>query len=392
MNSIFYLALLILAGFFAAKIFSILKLPDVTGYLLAGILIGPSVLGLIPHEALGQLTMLSEIALAFIAYNIGCEMDLRSIKKLGKSIITVTVVQALLTWVLVTLAMMVFGQNFAFSLVAGAIASATAPAATLLVIQQYNARGPLVDTLLPVVALDDAICIMAFGISSSMATTLLSGIAPSMQNMLLLPVWEIVLSLALGIVSGLIIVFISKYFTNENDVRILILGIIIALCYLSLYLHVSSLLTIMTFGLLVGNFSQRKRTAKDALSGIAPPVYVAFFCLSGAELDLKILMSAGVLGIVFILARALGKYFGAYFGAKSMKMDPNIVRYLGFTLLPQAGVAIGLSQNAARVLPEPYGTTIRVIVLAAVIANEISGPILARYALKKAGEIPESNL
>ncbi|NLB23482.1 MAG: cation:proton antiporter [Clostridium sp.] len=390
--TIFYLALLILTALFASKILSFFKLPDVTGYLVAGIIIGPSVLGIIPHEALTNLNLLSSVALAFIAYNIGCEMDFSSIKELGNNILIITALQALMTMAFVFTVFMLMGQNIAFALVASAIASATAPAATLMVIAQYKAKGPVVNTLIPVVALDDAFCIMAFGIANTVAINLLSGSDPSVVTMLLVPLWEILLSLIIGIVGGLAAIFILQRLKSEGDVIIYIIGSVLLLTFAAEYLHVSSLLTLMAYGVIVGNFSNKKHTARSALEGVSLPVFVAFFAFSGAELDLKVLLPAGFLGVAYFLSRALGKYYGARVGAQITKMPEPIVKYLGLTLIPQAGVAIGLSQIASRTLPQPYASTLQAVVLAAVIANEIVGPILTKYALTKAGEIAPENL
>ena len=390
--TIFYLALLILTALFASKILSFFKLPDVTGYLVAGIIIGPSVLGIIPHEALTNLSLLSSVALAFIAYNIGCEMDFSSIKELGNNILIITALQALMTMAFVFTVFMLMGQNIAFALVASAIACATAPAATLMVIAQYKAKGPVVNTLIPVVALDDAFCIMAFGIANTVAINLLSGSDPSVVTMLLLPLWEILLSLIIGIVGGLAAIFILQRLKSEGDVIIYIIGSVLLLTFAAEYLHVSSLLTLMAYGVIVGNFSNKKHTARSALEGVSLPVFVAFFAFSGAELDLKVLLPAGFLGVAYFLSRALGKYYGARVGAQITKMPEPIVKYLGLTLIPQAGVAIGLSQIASRTLPQPYASTLQAVVLAAVIANEIVGPILTKYALTKAGEIAPENL
>ena len=210
--------------------------------------------------------------------------------------------------------------------------------------------------------------------------------------MLLVPLWEILLSLIIGIVGGLAAIFILQRLKSEGDVIIYIIGSVLLLTFAAEYLHVSSLLTLMAYGVIVGNFSNKKHTARSALEGVSLPVFVAFFAFSGAELDLKVLLPAGFLGVAYFLSRALGKYYGARVGAQITKMPEPIVKYLGLTLIPQAGVAIGLSQIASRTLPQPYASTLQAVVLAAVIANEIVGPILTKYALTKAGEIAPENL
>lgn len=389
---VFYLALLVLAGLFLARVTGEMKFPDVTGYLVAGILIGPSVLGIIPRGALVSLDILSNVALAFIAYNIGCEMDYQTLKHLGKDITIITALEAFGAMAAVLIALLAVGESLAFSLILSSIACATAPAATLMIIQQYKAKGEIVNTLIPVVALDDAFCIMAFGMASTVSRTLLSSSQPSILKMLFFPLWEIIFSLLIGIVSGVMVLFISRMFKKEGDLIILMVGVVLMLSFISDLLQVSALLTIMAFGVVVGNFNSRKTVVRTALEGVSRPVLVAFFVLSGAELDLSILLSAGVLGATYFLARALGKYFGAAIGCRITKRDKAVERYLGLTLIPQAGVAIGLSQIASQTFPEPFANTIRTVVLSAVIANEIIGPLLAKYGLKKAGQIAPENL
>ena len=395
MQTLLYLSVLVLAGFLIAKLLGFINLPDVTGYLIAGVLIGPSLLNLIPKIALPELNLLSTIALGFIAYNIGCQIDLGAIKSLGMNIITITILEALIAELFVFIGMLMLGQSVVFSLAISTMACATAPAATLLIIKQYNAKGPLVDTLIPVVALDDAVGIIGiilFGVVSSIAETQFKGVEVSLDEMILAPLFEIFASAALGLAIGFALTIILKFFKKSEDVRIFITGIILITTFISENWGLSSLLTLMSFGIVVGNFSPRKTTAREAINGITPVVYVAFFALSGADLDFSILKTAGLLGLAFFIFRAMGKVTGAGIGAKISKLSPTIQKYLGFTLLPQAGVAIGLSQIAATKFPEPYGSTMRAIVLSAVIISEISGPIISRWALVKAGDIQPRKL
>lgn len=388
MENIFYLGLLILAGLFGAKLLKhFFKLPNVTGYLIAGIVIGPSAAKLIPEADIGNLTMLSTLALAFIAYNIGSEMDLKSLKDLGAGIFVIAVLQALGAFVLVLAVIPILGYSFEFALVLAAVATATAPAATLLVIQQYHAKGDLVDVLIPVVALDDAICIIVFGICSSIAGSSMNGENLSINNMLLMPLIEIFGAVALGITAGIISVSVQRIFTNIADNKIFIIGVIFLLTFASGTWGLSSLLVLMCYGFIMGNFGKRRNIARDAVSGLTPVVYVAFFALSGAELNLASLKTAGLLGVAYFILRAVGKYAGAFLGAKIAKKPKNIQKYLGLTLMPQAGVAIGLSLLATDILPAPYGSMTKTVVLASVILNEVSGPVVAKYGLIKSGDI-----
>lgn len=381
------LAIMILVGLLGAKLIGLLRLPDVTGYILAGLMIGPSVLGILSPSDLSAFRPLNDIALGFIAYNIGCGMNIQHIKNLGWKIMTITFFEAGLPWLLVTIVMMLLGQSFAFAFTIGSIASATAPAATILIINQYHARGQVVDTLIPAVALDDAFCILAFGIASSISLNLVSGIPATVYNMAIEPLLSICAAVLIGLVMGIIALFLLRFLHQEGDVKIFDIGMIFATNFIALHFGLSNLLALMCFGLVLGNFSSRKRVNITALDGIFNPVFVAFFCFSGANLNLTALREAGVLGVGFILARAVGKYGGARLGASISGMSEEIQKYLGFTLLPEAGVAIGLSAMVTNLFPPDMATTVQAIILAAVIVNEIVGPVLAKIALQKAGEI-----
>ncbi len=381
------LAIMILIGLLGAKLVGLVRLPDVTGYILAGLIIGPSVFGLLKPSDLAAFRPLNDIALGFIAYNIGCGMNIQHIKNLGWKIMTITFFEAGVPWVFVTIAMMLCGQSFAFAFTIGSIASATAPAATILIINQYHAKGQVVDTLIPAVALDDAFCILAFGIASSISLNLVSGIPATAYNMVLQPLLAIAAAVFIGLVAGLITLILARYLHREGDVKILDIGMIFATNFAALHFGLSNLLALMCLGLVLGNFSSRRRVNVTALDGIFDPVFVAFFCYAGANLNLTALREAGILGIAFVLARAIGKYSGARLGASISKMSEEIRKYLGVTLLPEAGVAIGLSAVVTNLFPPDMATTIQAIILAAVIVNEIAGPILAKIALQKAGEI-----
>lgn len=389
MNILFYLAVILMAGIFVAKILSKFKLPNVTGYLIAGLIIGPSILGIIPKESLNKFSIVSEVALAFIAYSIGSEFNLAHLKKMSKGIVLITFLQSLMAVLFITLTMvLIFKQPFFFSLIIGAIGSATAPAATLMVVKQYNAKGPLVDTLLPVVAMDDAVCIMAFGISTSIASTLINNAATvSMANLIILPLIEIVGALALGLLMGILLILISKRTKGESELLSSVIAIIFATTAISLKFNLSSLLACMMLGATLVNVTPNNKSVFTTVEKFTPPIYIAFFTIAGIELDFTILKSVGMIGIAYILSRVAGKVFGSYLGAKIANAPETIRKYLGYTLIPQAGVAIGLSLVAQRILPDPYGAQIRTIVLAATVIYELLGPMITKRALIKAGEI-----
>ncbi len=382
--SIFYIAILLLSALVFSKILERFKFPEVTAYLIAGVVIGPCVLGFIPHEGLESISIVSQVALAIIAFSIGSSMEVDTLKSLGAKIFVITIIQAVAAFFFVLLGLIFFFHcDFYLALVLASIATATAPAATLLVIQQYNAKGKLVDLLIPIVALDDAVCIIIFGIASSMAKTFLEGLPINLITILKGPVLEIVLSLAIGAAVGFVFTFIVKFLKRNSEISGFTFAVILILSYLARKFHLSDLLTIMACSFIVTNFSKKTETVNMEVDKLAPIIFTCFFVFSGAELDLKVLTVVGAMGVFYIIARALGKYFGTYFSCRIMKEDREVSKYLGLTLLPQAGVAIGLSQIAVNILPTQQGTEIQTIVLGATIIYEMLGPILAKYALKK---------
>ena len=389
MDFLFYISIIIFTGIIAAKVFSRFRLPNVTGYLIGGLIIGPSLLGIIPQEAMGDLKIISEMALAFIAYGIGSEFNLNQLKKMGKNIVTITLFQTFATMVLVTLAIaLISGQSLSFSLVLGAISAATAPAATVMVIKQYRAKGEVVDTLLPVVALDDAICIIAFGIATSVARAFVGQTgAISFYNMLVIPSIEVIAALALGLIMGIFLILLIKKIEGETELMSLVIAIVLATAAISLRFNLSSLLSCMMLGATVVNVIPNFKKAFTIADRFTPALYVAFFTASGAELNLSVLRTVGLIGLVYIVFRIIGKLAGTYVGARVSNAPEKVRKYLGFTLLPQAGVAIGLSMVVKSILPPPYGDQVRTIVLAGTIVFELIGPVITKNALIKAGEI-----
>jgi len=388
MNQLYYVAIIILSGMIMARLVSKFKLPHVTGYLLAGVLIGPSILNLVPKEAGESLTVISEAALGFIAYSIGSEMNFKNLKKVGKSLITITIFEALIPAILVTLTMIyVFKQPLPFSIVIGAIASATAPAATIMVIKQYKAKGKIVDTLLPVVAMDDGVAIISFGIAFSIAKSLMkSGGSFSMVQAILVPLLEIVLALGVGFAVGIILCYLIPKIKGEDELlSSVIVSIFIAIGFAE-FLNVSTLLVCMMIGITVSNFAHNSNRALNVINKVTPPIFIAFFTLSGVDLNLGALKYAGLMGIGYVVVRSIGKILGAYIGARITHSNKTVQKYLGLTLLPQAGVAIGLSMIAQTVMPT-MGSTIRTIILASTVIYELFGPFIAKTALIKAGEI-----
>jgi len=394
-----YTALIIATGLLFGKIAKYFKFPNVTGYLIGGLLIGPSIFNFVKEDALPGLGIVSVVALGFIAFTIGNELKFKYFKKVGVKPVVIAFMEATLAVVFVFIGLIIYFliinqlnvQNIRFALVLSAIAAATAPAATLMVIRQYRARGPLTETLLSVVAIDDSVAVLLFGIFVAIANAL----DPTRESgtlfmQIMHPILEILISLGIGAVIGLVLVFGCIWFTGRGNRISLTVAAIILSVYLSYLLGASSILSGMVLGLVFTNFSSQQEKVNELIYFFTPPIYVMFFVLSGVELKLSVLASVGVLGILYVIIRVIGKIAGAYLGARITHSDMNTRKYLGFALIPQAGVAIGLSLVATTALNPELGAQIRAIVLSATVIYELTGPLVTKIVLKKAGEIPAS--
>lgn len=383
---LFNLAILLFCGLAFAKIIRMLKLPDVTGYLIGGLLIGPSVIGLLNHGAVEQLSLISDVALGFIAFSIGSEFKISYFKRVGVMPIVIAICESFLAVFFVVMGLLATGQSLPFSLVLGAIAAATAPAATIMVIKQYRAKGAVTETLLSVVAIDDATALVAFGICVSVAQTLTSGENASLLSSLLAPILEIVLALLCGGALGVLFTFLLRVFKSTNNRLVLSIAFVLIASAIAKQFNLSALLLTMAMGAVIANLCKNAKEIMSQCDSITPPIFMMFFVLSGTELDLSILPSIGVVGVVYVVLRVVGKITGAWMGASIMKAEPKIRKWLGPALLPQAGVAIGLTVVAQTVVPQ-YAPVIRAVVLCATLIYELIGPAVSKWTLKKAGEI-----
>lgn len=374
------------AGLILNRIVKKINLPNVTGYLLAGLLIGPYVLKLLPTVAVEQMSIITNVALGFIAFSIGGSFKISNIKAIGGKVLVITVFEACTASLFVTCALLLFRFPTPVALALGAIAAATAPATTLLVARQYHADGPVTRMLLPVVAMDDAICIILFSVLTSIAAVIENGTHLSVVEMILDPVREIGLSLALGAAIGFIVALCSRLFKSRAN-RIAVIVCSIFLCVsLADKFDLSSLLVCMMNSAIMVNFSKESDKMLDVCDRWTPPLFLLFFVISGAELNLSVLPQIGLIGVIYLIARTAGKYLGATAGSTIIKAEKNIRKYLGLTLIPQAGVAIAMSQLVMGVLPT-YGEQIRAVVLCATLVYELTGPLITKAALTKAGEI-----
>ena len=415
MQTLLTLAIALFAGLMLSRLAKAVHLPAVTAYLVAGLLIGPYLLGSLGVKGLGFISMadvksyelIADTALGFIAFSIGNEFRLAQLKHTGKQATVIGIFQAVFTTVLVDIALI--SLHFIIpdklplpsAIVLGAVASATAPAATLMVVRQYKARGPLTDILLPIVALDDAVGLVLFAISFGVAKALMSG-SVDVLSVILEPVLEVVLSLGLGFAMGVLLTFFERFFHSRSkrlSLSVAFVFITVAISMMKFNIggvHVafSSLLTCMMLGTVFCNMCDFSEELMDRLDRWTAPMFILFFVISGAELELSVFKDPMVIliGLAYIAFRSLGKYCGAGISAKSVKCDPQIVKYLGITLLPQAGVALGMAIKAAALGGE-VGSIVRNIILFSVLVYELVGPFLTKIALTKAGEIkPEGKI
>lgn len=386
MTTLVSLAAAMAVGLLFTRIVKLVHLPNVTGYLVAGVLIGPYCLKLIDQGHLGDFSVITTIALGFIAFSIGGEFKLSHIKQIGGKAITITFFESLLAVALVDTALLAFGVPAPMAVTLGAIAAATAPAATLMVVRQYKARGPVTSTLLPVVAFDDAICLMAYSISIALAKTMVNHTSITVTTVLLKPLGEILLSLLVGAALGFALSLCMRFFASRANRLCLMITAVVAGVGLSEWLGLSSLLTCMMVGALFANLRNDVDRILEGMDRWTPPVFLLFFVISGAQLNIYALPSIGLVGVLYLVFRSAGKYFGARVGATLMKSPPTVQKYLGLCLLPQAGVAVGVAQMAMTELPQ-YGATIQTVVLCATLVYELVGPVITKLALTGAKEI-----
>ena len=386
MNTLLLVGITMMAGLIMSRAAKLVKLPNVTAFLVAGLIIGPCVAGIISREQAESMGIISEAALGFIAYSIGGEFKLSYLKKIGKAPLTITFFQGMMTAVCVDVGLILFGVDVPLALLLGAIGLATAPAATLMVVRQYKANGPVTQMLLPVVAMDDALGLMVFSISASVAQAMLGG-AITVSSMILSPLIEIVGSFALGAALGWLLAFGARFFASRGNKLALSIALVLAGVGLCDILNLSSLLVCMMIGAMMVNLSQQREVLIEQCNRFTPPLFLLFFVLSGADLDLSVLPSVGLIGIAYLLLRSIGKWGGTYLGAVCVKADKHIRHYLGLTLLPQAGVAIGMAALVSARFPT-LAAQVNTIVLAGVLVFELIGPVITKIALTKAGEIP----
>ena len=390
MNELTSLGLILLFALLVGHLVKFIRVPEVTGYLIAGMLVGPSVLGLFSHENLQSLHVFSEVGLGLILFSVGAVFELGRVRAIGRRLITLTLFESFTAAVLVTIGTLVLRQPWQVALLLGAIAIETGAASTLMVIRENNSSGPFTEALTAVIGLNNVFALVAFSLvavaldMSSLAARdaiTLGGIVRATFPL----VWQLVGSTALGFLVGLLLASWASQVVESGEMLILLIGCVLLTVGVATVVDLSPLVASLAVGATMANLSGKSRRLFEALSRTDPPLYVVFFVLAGADLDLALLPSLGMLGIVYVVCRATGKLAGARYAARRTEFSSTIQRLMGMSLFAQAGLAVGLVIVTRERFPE-IAPTVTTVVLGAVIVFEIAGPLAARFALDRSGE------
>ncbi len=389
MNELASLGLILLLALLAGNLVQALRIPEVTGYILAGMALGPSVLGWVSHENVQALEALSEVALGLILFSIGSVFERSLVRRIGAKIVRLTLVESALACTFVLVGMLVVGMSWQVSLLLAAISIATAPASTLMVLRECNARGPLSDALLGIIAVNNIVCLIAYLVCAAVVNLVGTwgqlSFLETVHHALFPLFWQLFGSMALGFLTGLLLAGWARQVGETGEMLILLAGSILLCVGAARTLDLSPLIASLAVGATMVNLSRRSRRLFKTLSGTDPPFYAIFFVLAGADLDISRVTTIGLAGVVYVFARGSGKLLGAWLGSRRVGMDSQVQNLLGFGLLTQAGLAVGLVITIGRQFPDQYGT-ISTIVLSAVVLYEMIGPITTRFAVVYSGE------
>lgn len=380
------ISVMLASGFLLTRITKRLHLPNVTGYIIAGVMIGPWCLNLVPLQFIEQMDFVTDLALAFIAFGVGKYFKLSTLKANGKNMVILTLFESLTAGVFITAAMLLLGLSLPFSLLLGAIGCATAPASTIMTIRQYKAKGPFIDSILQVVALDDAVALVAFSVCAGFVQAN-SGTGAASAAQIMIPVLFNIAALGIGTVSGILLSRMIHKRRSKDHSLVLACVTIMGVAGICTSMNVSPLLACMASGTAYVNASGNKHLFKQ-LNQFTPPLLVMFFVLSGMRLVIPSLAAAGVTGIIYFLVRIAGKYAGSMAGAAVIHASPEIRRYFGLALIPQAGVSIGLAALGQRMLPPESGLMLSTIILSSGLLYEMVGPACSKLAIRLSGSIP----
>ena len=390
MNELSSLGLILLFALLAGHLVKFLRVPEVTGYILAGVAVGPSVLGWVGHDNLSTLSVFSEVALGLILFSIGSVFELSRVRSTGPAVLRVTLLESVLAAFLVGVSMLALGQSWQVALLLGTIAMATAPASTLMVLRERNAAGPLTDTLVGVIGVNNILCLAAFAVAGAVidVTASMGGEGETLITLyrsVYVLVWQLIGSAALGFLVGLLLASWATRVAEHGEMLILLIGCVLLCVGVAMLLDLSTLVASLAVGATMANLSAHSRRAFQALARSDPPFYAIFFVLAGAGLNVSLVKSLGVLGVVYVVARVAGKILGATIGAREAGLDEVVQRFLGLSLLAQAGLAIGLTLAVNHRYPD-FAEEVTTVVLAAVAISEIIGPIATRVAIDRSGE------
>jgi Kef-type K+ transport system membrane component KefB len=389
MNELSSLGLILLLALLAGHLVQFLRIPEVTGYILAGVALGPSVLGWVSAENLTALEVLSEVALGLILFSIGSVFEFERFRPVGRRIAQMTLMESLPAALLVFLGILLLGQPWQAAALLGATAIGTAPASTLMVMRESDASGPLSETLLGIMAVNNIFCLIVFSLVAALIEVTAGvggvGVFDTLYRSAFGLVWQLAGSAALGVLVGLMLAGWATKVHEGGEMLILLAGSILLCVGAARILDLSPLVASLGVGATMVNLSRRSRRLFDALSGTHPPFYAVFFVIAGADLDVTLVPTMGVLGVFYVIARSAGKFFGARWGAGRLGMPEAVRRYLGYGLLAQAGLAVGLTLVINRRFPD-FAPAITVVVLASVVIHEMLGPIGTRFAIVRAGE------
>jgi Kef-type K+ transport system membrane component KefB len=389
MNELTAIGLILLLALMAGHLVKVLRVPEVTGYILIGVVLGPSALGWLSHENLVALSVLSEVALGLILFSVGAVFEMSLFRRIGRHVLVITTVESAVAATLVAGGTLWLGQPWPIALLLGAIATATAPASTLMVVRECDSAGPLTDHLLGIIAVNNLLCIATFGLVAALID-LGGGIAGLSTGDMLYQsafwfVWEMVGSAALGYLVGALVASWSTHVTERGEMLILLAGSILLCVGVARAVNLSPLVTSLAVGATMVNITDRSRHLFATLSNTDPPFYALFFVIAGAELDLTRIPDMGALGLIYVVGRAAGKFIGAGLAAWRLDLAPNVRRFLGFALQAQAGLAIGLTLLVNGRYPD-LAPVVSTVVLAAVAVFEMIGPASVRFALVQSGE------
>ncbi len=379
-------AIMLISGIVFGRIAKCFKLPNVTGYLIAGLLLGPSVFNVIPETMVNGFAVISDLALAFIAFSVGSEFSISYFKKVGIAPIIIAILEAGMAIVCVTLVCILCGFDVKLSIMLGAIAAATAPAQTIMVINQYKAKGELTSMLLSVVAIDDAVALIGFGFATTIVNMMNSSESINVLMSICSPVLEVLISVVIGGAMSIVMRFVCRFFKKPSNRACIIIAFTAGTYWMAETLGASSLLACMALGAFMTNITNEIDDIMNVTDGFTSPIFMIFFVISGAGFQIAELPGIGVIGLIYVVVRVIGKVFGAWLGGKLTKQSKKVCTWLGPTLMPQAGVALGLIVVAGTAVPA-YAGQIRVIILCSTFIYSILGPAVAKFSLVKAGEI-----